>query len=200
VSTLGDCSQLLSHPITNLDPTISPNPITGLDPITSKEHIMPTNTLTEIPQGDLELLSDERAQRLLNSTEMAHLAYAWRDGTPRCTAIWFHWNGTALVVSSPAAAPKTGVITTGTPIAVTIDDKEFPYASLNLRGTAEVDTVAGLTPEYRAAAMRYLGDEQGEQWCDQMPAGDMTRVKLTPSWVGLIDVKDYRRLPSALAG
>lgn len=158
------------------------------------------NTLTDIAQGDTRLLDDPAAQRLLSSTEMAHLAYLWNDSTPRCTAIWFHWTGTALVVSSPAAAPKTRALTTGAPIAVTIDDPAFPYASLNLRGTADVDHVDGIAPEYRAAAKRYLGDEQGDAWCEQMPDGGMTRVKLTPTWVGLIDVNDYRRLPSALAG
>ena len=158
------------------------------------------NTLDDTVQGDTDLLGDPVAQRLLTSTEMAHLAYDWTDGTPRCTAIWFHWNGTALVVCSPTEAPKTRAITTGTPIAVTIDSTTFPYASLNARGVAEVDHVDGVAGEYRAAARRYLGEQQGDTWCDQMPDGGMTRVALTPNWVGLIDIDEYRRLPSALAG
>ena len=44
-------------------------------------------------QGDLGLLEDEAAQRLLVSTVPAHLAYSWRDGAPRNTPIWFHWDG-----------------------------------------------------------------------------------------------------------
>src|SRR5512135_2573741 len=44
-------------------------------------------------QGGLSLLDDPAAQRLLESTEVAHLAYNWSDGTPRCTPIWFHWSG-----------------------------------------------------------------------------------------------------------
>ena len=88
-----------------------------------------TPTLTEAPQGDTRLLEDPVAQRLLTSTEMAHLAYHWTDGTPRCTAIWFHWNGTELVVASPAAAPKAKALTSGAAVAVTNDDQVFPYAS-----------------------------------------------------------------------
>ena len=57
-------------------------------------------------QGSLDLLDDEVAKRLLTSGEVAHLAYQWTDGTPRCTPIWFHWNGTELVMASPANAPK----------------------------------------------------------------------------------------------
>ena len=52
-------------------------------------------------QGGLELLDDPAAQRLLQSTQPAHLAYTWTDGTPRCTPIWFHWNGTDMVMAVP---------------------------------------------------------------------------------------------------
>lgn len=160
-----------------------------------------TSTLTETPQGDLALLDDPTAQRLLTSTEMAHLAYNWRDGTPRCTAIWFHWTGNALVVASFDGAPKGNVLESSAPIAVTIDDATFPYASLNLRGTAEIDRVTGIDPAYREAAIRYLGPEQGEAWCGQFPPDiGMIRIELVPDWVGLIDLADNRRLPSALAG
>ena len=159
-----------------------------------------TATLTDVPQGDTRLLEDPVAQRLLTSTEMAHLAYHWTDGTPRCTAIWFHWNGTELVVASPAAAPKAKALTSGAAVAVTIDDQVFPYASLNLRGAVQVDRTDGVAEEYRIAARRYLGDEQGDAWSDQMPPGGMFRFSLTPTWVGLIVIDEFRRVPSALAG
>jgi len=158
------------------------------------------STLTDTPQGDTSLLEDPTAQRLLTSTETAHLAYLWPDGTPRCTAIWFHWNGAEVVVASPANAPKAAVIETGQPVAVTIDCADFPYTSLNLRGRAAVDRTSGVAPEYRLAAIRYFGPEQGAAWCDQLGDIDMVRVKLAPEWVGLIDLEDFRRLPSALAG
>lgn len=160
-----------------------------------------TNTLEETPQGHPRLLADETAARILESTQMAHLAYVWHDGTPRCTAIWFHWNGSQVVMASPVNAPKAAVLTAGSPIAVTIDDPTFPYASLMLRGGAEVDRVDGIAEEYELAAIRYLGEEQGRAWCAQLPSAiEMVRVKLSPDWVGLIDIADGRRLPSALAG
>jgi Pyridoxamine 5'-phosphate oxidase len=158
------------------------------------------NTLINVPQGDLRLLNDPAARALLGSTEMAHLAYVWRDDTPRCTAIWFHWNGEQLVVVSPASAPKTAAIETGTPVAVTIDDARFPYTSLNLRGTAWVDYPNGIPSEYRHAANRYLGNDAGAAFCQQLPADIvMTRISVEPNWAGLIDLTNNRRLPSALA-
>jgi hypothetical protein len=44
-------------------------------------------------QGDLELLNDPVARRLLASPVPARLAYTWTDGTPRVVPIGFHWNG-----------------------------------------------------------------------------------------------------------
>ena len=151
-------------------------------------------------QGGLNLLDDPAAQRLLGSTEVAHLAYNWRDGTPRCTPIWFHWSGTELVMSSPEISPKTKIIDDGTPIAVTIDSADWPYSALMLRGRVRVDDVDGIAPEYREAARRYFGDEQGEAWCDQLPADlRMTRLSMTPEWVGVLDFDGLRRVTSALA-
>jgi hypothetical protein len=153
------------------------------------------------PQGSLELLTDETAQRILTSTEMAHLAYTWTDGTPRCTPIWFHWNGSEIVMSSPSSAPKAHAVSDGAPVAVTIDSSAWPYTVLLVRGRAAVDEIAGVAPEYREAAVRYFGEAQGNGWCDQLPADmRMFRVRVAPEWVGLLDFDGLRRLPSALAG
>jgi hypothetical protein len=152
-------------------------------------------------QGDVGLLEDDAAQRLLVSTVPAHLAYTWRDGTPRNTPIWFHWDGRAVVMCSPSAAPKVGVLTQGSPVAVTIHGTDWPFAVLLLRGTVDVDKVDGVAPEYRASATRYFGPEQGEAWCASLPEElSMTRFRLEPSWVGLLDFEGMRRLPSAIAG
>jgi hypothetical protein len=152
-------------------------------------------------QGDTGLLADPAAQQLLVSTVPAHLAYSWTDGTPRNTPIWFHWDGTAVVMCGPSNAPKVKALVQGAPVAVTIHGADWPFAALLLRGTVDVDQVDGVAPEYRASASRYFGAEQGEAWCASMPAGiSMTRFRLEPSWVGLLDFDGMRRLPSALAG
>ena len=152
-------------------------------------------------QGDVGLLDDVAAQQLLVAAVPAHLAYAWSDGTPRNTPIWFHWDGRAVVMCSPSNAPKVNVLTRGEAVAVTIHGQDWPFAVLLLRGTIDVDQVDGIAPEYRACATRYFGAEQGEAWCASLPAElSMTRFKLEPSWVGLLDFDGGRRLPSAIAG
>ena len=150
-------------------------------------------------QGDLALLGTDTAHRLLGSTIPARLAYTWRDGTPRVVPIWFHWDGTDLVMGSVAAAPKVRAIESNPDVALTIDDNAFPHDVLLVRGRATVTTVNGVVPEYAAAAKRYFGDEQGAAWVDQLPADAvMARIAVRPTWAGVLDFKT--RFPSALGG
>jgi Pyridoxamine 5'-phosphate oxidase len=157
--------------------------------------------MSKPPQGDTALLADPAAQSLLASTNVAHLAYSWTDGSPRCTPIWFHWNGEQVVMCGPAGAPRTVALQNGAQVAVTIDSGAWPYAALMIRGSTSLEQVSGMPAEYRAAAVRYFGAEMGNAWTDGLPV-DMpaTRITVTPEWVGLVDFDDMRRLPSALAG
>ncbi|MCC6936350.1 MAG: pyridoxamine 5'-phosphate oxidase family protein [Thermomicrobiales bacterium] len=151
-------------------------------------------------QGDLALLNDPIAQQLLHSNNPARLAYLWHDGTPRVVPIWFHWDGKAIVVAGPPDAPKIEAIRTQPQVALTIDDaSSWPYRVLSIRGTAEVDIVDGVAPEYDAAARRYFGEEQGSNWVqmiDQIMA-QTGRVRVHPTWVGILDFET--RFPEAVA-
>jgi hypothetical protein len=151
-------------------------------------------------QGDISLLNEPLAQELLVSTIPARLAYAWLDGTPRVVPLWFHWDGKQFVMGSPARAPKLKAIKQNPKVALTIDSNEWPSKVLLVRGTATVEIVPGVAPEYEAAAIRYFGDEQGQGWCDQYGqiTSEMGRVAITPEGVGVLDVQT--RYPSALSG
>jgi Pyridoxamine 5'-phosphate oxidase len=148
---------------------------------------------------DLACLGDPVAQSLLTSTIPARFADAWTDGTPRVVPIWFHWDGEQIVFVSPPRAPKLRALDDGAPVAVTIDSNEFPYHVLSIRGTATVERVDGIAPEYAAAAKRYFGDDQGQAWVDQFPTDvQMWRIAVTPTWANVLDFET--RFPSALNG
>ena len=82
-------------------------------------------------QGDVGLLHDPVAQQLLQSKGPAHLAYNWRDGTPRVVPMGFHWNGREIVMATAADAPKTKVLTNGSKVAVSID-RDFSASKILL--------------------------------------------------------------------
>jgi hypothetical protein len=150
-------------------------------------------------QGDISLLDDPVAQKLLHSTHMARLAYVWKDGTPRVVPIWFHWTGEELVFGTPPTAPKIQALPDHAKVAITIDDETtFPYKTLLIRGTAHVSTVNGVVPEYAAAAERYFGPDGARDWLQQIGGmfSQMMRIAVKPEWVGLLDFET--RFPSAI--
>jgi hypothetical protein len=152
-------------------------------------------------QGDVSLLQDPVAQELLQAKVPARLAYVWSDGTPRVVPIGFHWTGEEVVLGTPADAPKLRALTQNPKVALTIDTDTFPYKVLLLRGTATVDVVAGIPPEYAQMCRRNFGEEGARAWLAQveplLPAmGGMTRVAIRPEWVGILDFE--QRFPSAI--
>ena len=151
-----------------------------------------------VKQGGLELLQHPVSKDLLQSTIPARLAYVWTDGTPRVVPIWFHWNGHEFVLGTPAKAPKLKALAKNPKVALTIDDNIFPHKVLLVRGSAHLQTVNGIVPEYAAAAERYFGAEQGRAWVTQLASmiQNMVRITITPEWAGLLDFQT--RFPSAL--
>jgi len=149
-------------------------------------------------QGDRTLLNDPIAQELLQSTLPAQLSYVWPDGSPRVVPIWFHWNGKELVLGSPPNAPKVEVLEQNPKVALTINGSTWPYKVLMIRGTAQVETMEGVAPEYASSAQRYFGEEQGQAWVEQVGKmfSQMARITVQPEWVGIIDFE--KRFPSAI--
>ena len=152
-----------------------------------------------VQQGDLSLLQNPAAQALLQSKIPARLAYVWTDGTPRVVPIWFHWNGQNIVMASPPKAPKLKALAKNPKVSLTIDDNTFPHNVLLIRGSARLQPVQGIVPEYEAAAARYFDAATANAWLTQLRSliSSMVRITITPEWVGVLDFQT--RFPSALA-
>jgi hypothetical protein len=150
-------------------------------------------------QGDVALLEDPVAQEMLQAPFPARMAYVWSDGTPRVIPIWFHWDGTDVVVTSPPEAPKLKAIADGTKVALTIDSNDWPNKVLLIRGPVATDRIDGIVPEYAAAARRCMGVQGGNAFLDMARnfVKESVRIRVRPEWVGLIDFQT--RFPSAIA-
>lgn len=153
-----------------------------------------------IPQGDLQLLDHPVAQELLQARIPARVAYVARDGSPRAVPVWFHWNGSEIIVGTPPNAPKVKALRERPQVAITIDTNEFPNKVLLIRGKARMTTAKGILPEYVQAGDRYLGAEANRAWISQLSGmvSEMIRIAITPEWVGVLDYRE--RFPSALSG
>jgi len=160
-------------------------------------------------QGDTRLLRTDLAERLLHSTIPARLAFVWTDGTPRIVPTWFHWTGEEIVMPTFIAGPAIGIrhpaariaaLRVNPRVALTIDTNTAPPQSLTIRGTAEITQVEGVTPEYAAAARRYLGEEAAGSMLASLdqPGTVQARIAVRPDWVGMLDF--VTRMPSAQGG
>jgi hypothetical protein len=148
-------------------------------------------------KGGTELLQDPVAQELLASRIPARLAYNWTDSTPRVISIWFHWDGTDIVMATLPGAPKLKALQSGDRVALTIDTNDPPHHILSIRGTAEVTEIQGVVAEYAQAAVRYLGKDRGEAYVGSLPPDiRMGRIAVRPDQVVVLDFET--RFPSSV--
>ena len=154
-----------------------------------------------MPQENIrELLNDPLAQKLLNSTIPARLAYTGLDGFPRAIPIWFLWDGARVVLGTPPNAQKVKALAKNPNVALTIDTTGYPPEILLMRGIAKIEMVDGPAPEFLAAGRKYLGEEQGREFeaYARQTYKQMARILIEPDWVKILDFQT--RLPSAMAG
>ena len=152
-----------------------------------------------MPQDDvLQVLNDPLAQELLHSNIPARLAYTGRDGAPRAIPIAFHWTGQEFVVCTPPHAAKVQALQTNPQVALTIDTTTFPPHVLLVRGTASVEVVDGVPPEYLAGSKKIVGEQQFPAFEEQVRGlyVRMARIAIEPTWAKLLDFET--RLPRAV--
>ena len=152
-----------------------------------------------MPHDDvLQVLNDPLAQELLRSNIPARLAYTGRDGAPRAIPIAFHWNGEQFVVCTPPHAAKVQAFQANPQVALTIDTNTFPPHVLLVRGTASVEVVDGVPPEYLAGSRKIVGEAQFPAFEEQVHGlyTRMARIAIEPTWAKLMDFET--RLPHAV--
>jgi hypothetical protein len=136
-----------------------------------------------------QVLNEPLAQELLHSSIPARLAYTGRDGAPRAIPIAFHWDGERFVVCTPPHAAKVEALRADPRVALTIDSNAFPPHVLLVRGTARVEVVDGVPPEYLAASRKIVGEEGFPAFAEQVRGlyAQMARITITPEWAKLLD-------------
>ena len=149
-------------------------------------------------RGDLTLLDHPVARHLLRATIPARLAYVALDGTPRVVPMQFHWTGEEVVLSCWPDDPKAAALRAHPRVALTIDTAEPPYRVVQIRGTAAVALVDGVSTEMAAAATRYMGPEAGQAWVEQAArlSPQTVRIAIRPAWVDVLDFET--RLPGGM--
>ncbi len=141
------------------------------------------------PHQVTEELSDPTAQALLSSDALARLAYVGPDGFPRVVPVGFYWDGARIIVCTATTAPKVRALSDRPEVALTIDWQGPPAKVLSTRGTADLEIVEGIPPEYIKASAKVIDEDQLAHFEAQVrsvyPA--MARISITPTWARVYD-------------
>jgi hypothetical protein len=129
----------------------------------------------------------------LRSPQPIRLAYAGRDGFPRVVPVGFLWKDNQLFVCTATSAPKVAALEERPKVAVTIDAgiSSSDAKQLLIRGTASVEIVDGVAPEYFEAAAKGEGGAELEEFESGVREifDQQARISITPEWA--------RRRPAA---
>jgi hypothetical protein len=146
----------------------------------------------------LEVLNDPLARKLMASAIPARLAYNGTDGFPRVVPIAFHWDGARFVLATATDAPKVRALPANPQVALTIDTNEMPPEVLLVRGTATVDVVDGVPPEFLEGNRKLVDAAVWDEFEAQTRAtyDRMARIIIVPEWAKLLDFET--RVPEAI--
>src|ERR1700761_1745832 len=132
-------------------------------------------------------LGQPGARRLLREAALARLAYNGRDGRPRVIPTGFLWQDGRVYCCTADTAPKVAALSERPDVALTIDTDDAK--SLSIRGTAAIEIVDGIAPEYLAAAAKTMDGAALRDFEAQVraPYPRMARIAITPDWARVDD-------------
>jgi len=149
-----------------------------------------------------EDLTQPKAQHLLTTATVCHLAYNGADGLPRAVPVGFLWSGGAVVICTATTAPKVRALSARPDVAITIDGGDTPATaqSVLLRGRATLETVEGIPEEYLTAATKAMAGATlaGFESAVRQMYPRMVRITIAPTWARFFDYGGGR-IPAFLA-
>jgi hypothetical protein len=137
----------------------------------------------------LAVLNEPLAQQLLTAPLLARLAYVAADGSPRVIPVGYLWTGRTIVVCTATTAPKVRAIAADPRVAITIDTPGPPAQVLSVRGRADIETVAGIPPEYLAAVAKGVSADEAAEFESRVRGvyREMARISIDPEWAAIYD-------------
>lgn len=101
----------------------------------------------------------ERAHRLLDEPNFAHVVTLMPDGMPQTTPVWIDRDADAVAFNTAKGRTKHRNLQRDPRVALSVVDRENPYAYLQVRGRAEI-VEEGADDHIDKLAGKYLGKDR----------------------------------------
>lgn len=128
--------------------------------------------------GAMSAPLNDTARSILDGKNFATVATLQPDGSPQTSVVWVHRDGDQVLFSTTAHRRKARNLERDPRVSVSIFDRENPYLSVEIRGTAELvpDPDKGLPKEL---SHKYLGEDPPAE----KPEERRLIVRITPDRV-----------------
>ena len=129
-----------------------------------------------------EMNSGER-DNFLNEVRVGILAIERDDKGPLCAPIWYRYStDVGFEIAMAYDSAKSLLLRRHGAATVCVQDEQLPYRYVTAEGEAVVELMTGEERDdvLRDIAVRYLGDELGNQYADAFPGHDEAKVTIKP--------------------
>lgn len=138
----------------------------------------------------MQKMSNEERERYLADLHVGVLAIERPDRAPLAVPIWYTYEpGGELSIFTSEGTLKDKLIRAAGRFSFTVQDEAPPYKYVSVDG--DVTSVGPADEgEYRELAIRYLGDEAGNQFTDQTYGPSSIVIRMQPKkWLS-VDYSD----------
>ena len=126
-------------------------------------------------------MNDEERDNFLNEIRVGVLAIERDDKGPLCAPIWYRYStdlGFEIAMAYDSA--KSILLRRHGAATICVQDEQLPYRYVTAEGQATVEL---MTPEerdevLRDIAIRYLGEQLGNQYADAFPGHEEAKVTI----------------------
>ena len=103
---------------------------------------------------------DDKARKLIEGKNFAHLATIRSDGSPHVTPVWIDLDNDLVLVNTAEGRVKERNVRGDDRITISIADQENPYDYVQIRGRVAEVTVEGADDHIDKMAKKYLGKDE----------------------------------------
>ena len=129
-----------------------------------------------------EMTASER-DSFLNEVRVGVLAIERSDKGPLCAPVWYRYsNDLGFEIAMAYASAKSVLLRRHGAATICVQDEQLPYRYVTAEGEVTVEALSpqGRDDLLRDIAIRYLGEELGNQYADSFPGLEEAKVTIMP--------------------